>query len=558
MDSPTTSSNASPSVSAMRGVKLLDRPKSRGSKRDLIHIEGETMEQKIERRESEAEREAVATHIKRTYSSESFSSPDTNNLRKQKQKWEDAGQGHVFQFIEDLDETKKKVLYNQLQEIDVSKLQEYRQHAIDTDNDMKESLNAQYSALPTVTIANCSEEERRRWRDIGMKLIAAGEVAVLVLAGGQGSRLGSSDPKGMYDIKLPSHTTLFQFQGEKIRSLQSLVEKECDKKDVVIPWYVMTSPATHTETVDFFTENDFFGLKKENVLFFQQGVLPAMTPEGKVILESKSRVFVAPDGNGGLYRAMKEKGILDDMKKRGVKWIAQYCVDNILSKVGDPVFIGYSAEKNAMITCKSVKKVDPEEKVGLLVQKNGKATVVEYSEIPAELMKRVDDKAVNEKGEKELFLRAGHMCINCYNISFLEKAASEYKTKFHIARKKIPTIDDKGEKFAPPKENGWKLEQFIFDPFEYSNNVFVFEVPREEEFSALKNPPGTKTDSPDSSRQDLSNLHKSWIKKAGGKIIENSNPEDSLCEISPLISYDGEGLEEFVRGKEFQMPLYLK
>jgi len=323
---------------------------------------------------------------------------------------------------------------------------------------------------------------------------------------------------------------------------------------------MMTSPATHEQTVSFYKNHNFFGLKEENVLFFEQGVLPAITPEGLVIMESKSRVFVAPDGNGGLYRAMKEKGILKDMEKRGVQFVAQYCVDNILSKVGDPVFIGFTAEKKAAIGCKSVKKVDVDEKVGLLASKNGKPTVVEYSEISPELAKR----RVHDDPNGDLFLRAAHMCINCYTIDFLEKAATEYKTKYHIARKKIPTIDTiTGEKIIPKTENGWKLEQFIFDPFEYVSNTpgdekcLVLEVAREEEFSALKNPPGTKSDSPDSSRQDLSKLHKSWVIKAGGIIREQEGGE-SLFEISPLLSYDGEGLEERVKGKVFQMPLYLE
>jgi len=213
--------------------------------------------------------------------------------------------------------------------------------------------------------------------------------------------------------------------------------------------------------------------------------------------------------------------------------------------------LDFVSEKKLNIACKSVKKVDPDEKVGLIVSRNGKPTVAEYSEIPQDLTKKKDTNG-------DLFLRAAHTCINCYSIGFLEKAASEYKTKFHIARKKIPTIDENGKKFTPTKENGWKLEQFIFDPFEYVKEVMVFEVPREEEFSALKNPPGTKTDSPDSSRLDLSNLHKSWIKRIGGVIKEASKPEESLFEISPLISYDGEGLEELVIGREFHLPFELK
>jgi len=497
--------------------------------------------------EETAERKTVASAITRTYSSDQHINPEDAHIATQQAKWEKAGQGHVFKFFNGLSDEKKKIFINQVSDIEVENLAEFRQHALDTEADMKDSVNAELLALPSVSLADSSEEERNRWSSLGRKLISEGKVGVLVLAGGQGSRLGSTDPKGMYDIGLPSHKSLFQVQGEKIRKLQLLIGKEFNKESVVIPWYVMTSPATHEPTVNFFQKHDNFGLNKDNILFFQQGVLPAMTPEGQVLMESKSRVFVAPDGNGGLYRALKSKGILDDMHKRGVEYVAQYCVDNILSKVGDPTFIGFTAERQAHVACKSVKKVDPDEKVGLLVSRNGKPGVAEYSEISSELTKKKDSNG-------DLFLRAGHICINCFSVDFLNKAASEYKTKFHIARKKIPTIDENGKKFTPPKENGWKLEQFIFDPFEYVKEVVVFEVPREQEFSALKNPPGTKTDSPDSSRQDLSNLHKGWLNKRGAVIKGDAT---ALCEISPLYSYDGEGLEA-VKEKEYDLPLYLQ
>jgi len=318
----------------------------------------------------------------------------------------------------------------------------------------------------------------------------------------------------------------------------------------VIPWYIMTSSATHQSTKNFFKKHNYFGLLKENIKFFQQGTLPAMTPEGKVILESKSKVFVAPDGNGGLFRALKDKGILDDMQRRGIQYVAQYCVDNILSKVADPVFIGFCASTNSEVGCKVVKKVDPAEKIGLIVSKDGCATVVEYSEI-------LPDVAARRIPSGDLELRAGHMCINCFSLEFLNKAASTYKTKFHIARKKIPTVNDEGKKFTPDKENGWKLEQFIFDPFEFvaKEKFVVLEVLREEEFSALKNPPGSKSDSPDTARQDVAKLHKKWISRNGG-VIKDALSGESLVEVSATISYDGEDLH-FVKDQVYQAPLHL-
>jgi len=505
---------------------------------------------KVEARENEMERKTVRTFITRTYSSERFENPSNDKIYKLQNMWNGEGQGHVFKFLKTLTETKRKILINQLEEIDVKGLKLMREQAIQTEKDMKDPANM--SSIPTTPMSSSSNEEKQRWRELGFRAISEGQVAALVLAGGQGSRLGSTDPKGMYNIGLPSTKSLFQYQGERIVKLQQLVSKHTGKNNVVIPWYVMTSPTTHSQTMNFFQSHNYFGLKPENVLFFEQGNLPSITPEGRVIMESKCRIFVAPDGNGGLYRALKEKGILADMNKRGVKWVTQYCVDNILSKVADPIFIGFCAEREALLGCKVVKKVDPDEKVGLVVLKNGKATVAEYSEISPELIKKRDSTGGLE-------LRAAHMCINCYHIQFLEDAASKLKTKYHIARKKIPTIDENGKKYTPSKENGWKLEQFIFDPFDQIDpkKVVVMEVPREEEFSALKNPPGSKSDCPDTARVDLSNLHKLWIKNAGGSFVETDS-KNNLCEISHLISYDGEGLEELVKGKQFTLPLYLK
>jgi UDP-N-acetylglucosamine/UDP-N-acetylgalactosamine diphosphorylase len=204
----------------------------------------------------------------------------------------------------------------------------------------------------TSSILDSKAEDLNKWYEDGLKLISENKVGVVLMAGGQGTRLGSSAPKGCYDIGLPSKKSLFQLQGERIAKAEMLAKKKFGKDNVTIPWYVMTSGPTRGPTEKFFEENGYFGLKKENVVIFEQGVLPCISNEGKILLESKSKVAVAPDGNGGLYQALYKSGVVNDLGKRGVQHIHAYCVDNCLVKVADPTFIGFSASKNVDIATK--------------------------------------------------------------------------------------------------------------------------------------------------------------------------------------------------------------
>ncbi|KAJ9110946.1 hypothetical protein QFC20_002712 [Naganishia adeliensis] len=469
------------------------------------------------------------------------------NLESLRDTYAKAGQEHVFTFYDKLSPDDQQSLLRQL-----AAEQEERENAEKMKNDpeaAKDSIqplpsSALASLVPTSASDKASHEQADKWRGIGTKAIKDNQVAVLLMAGGQGTRLGSSAPKGCYDIGLASHKSLFQLQGERIRKLERLADGGR------IPWYVMTSGPTRKDTEAFFEENAFFGLNKEDVVFFDQGVLPALSNDGKIMLSTPHSVSVAPDGNGGLYAAIRQSPIstdpastvLKDMHRRGIRYIHAYCVDNCLVKVADPVFLGYCIEKKAACGAKVVRKEDPHESVGVLAMRDGAFSVVEYSELSQEKAEERDP----ETGD--LAYRAANIANHFYTLDFLDQVESmEAHMAFHIARKKIPTVDlATGDSIKPDSPNGMKLELFVFDVFPFTKALGVLEVERREEFSPLKNAPGSKSDNPETSRRDIYAQQRRWLEAVGAEVKEGCE-----VEISPLVSYNGEGLEGY-RGKKFE------
>lgn len=365
------------------------------------------------------------------------------------------------------------------------------------------------------------------------------------MAGGQGTRLGFAHPKGMYDIGLPSHKSLFRVQGERIRKLQERAKK-LTGKDGHITWYIMTSEHTMPPTRAYFEENDFFGLRDEDIMMFEQGSMPCFDFDGNILLDEKHRISKAPDGNGGLYRALRDSGILADMARRGVLYLHAHSVDNILIKVADPIFIGYCVKQNADCAAKVVEKSHPNEAVGVVCMVDGKYQVVEYSEI-------TQKTAEMRNADGRLTFSAGNICNHYFSTAFLHKIGSTYEKelKLHVAKKKIPFVDNSGKRIQPEKLNGIKIEKFVFDVFEFAENFVTVEVPRDEEFSALKNADSVGKDCATTSRNDIYRLHKKYIETAGGTV------DGTEVEISPLLSYAGEGLEEIVKGQSFKAPFHL-
>lgn len=384
-------------------------------------------------------------------------------------------------------------------------------------------------------------EDAASWHAAGLKAIAAGQMGALTLAGGQGTRLGSDRPKGEYDIGLPSHKSLFQLQAERITRLKSLAAAATgvEAASVHLPWYVMTSPMTDADTRAFLAEHRYFGLPADDVMLFSQGTLPCLDFAGKIMLETGSRVAEAPDGNGGIYRALHSSGVVADMVRRGVIGVHVFAVDNAIVRVADPTFFGYCLARDADVGSKVCAKAGPHEKVGVLCLRDGAYSVVEYSEM---------DKATAELTDPasgELLFNAGNLCIHYYSRAFLEGAASpaHLPKVYHVAKKAIPYAHPETgatlskEEMAGKGNTGIKLESFIFDVFPSAERMAVLDIDRAAEFAPVKNAPGSPDDSPDTARAALLQQGASWVAAAGATVSGSGG-----VEVSPLVSYGGEGL----------------
>nr|XP_018902053.1 PREDICTED: UDP-N-acetylhexosamine pyrophosphorylase [Bemisia tabaci] len=460
-------------------------------------------------------------------------------------------QSHILQFWDNLSDIEKEELLKDIKSTNVPEATSYFQSSIATLEETKK-LDDLMQPIPSHlygAVSRTSSEDLELYENIGLESISNGQVGVLLLAGGQGTRLGVTYPKGMYDVGLPSHKSLYQIQAERIRKLCELAEERTGKYGT-ITWFIMTSEHTKEPTLEFFKKHNFFGLNKNDVILFEQGMLPCFTLDGKIILDNRSKISKAPDGNGGIYRALQDNGLLRVMETRGIKYLHAHSVDNILVKVADPIFIGYCIHKKADCGAKVVEKSSPTEALGVICSVNGKFQVVEYSEITLETAMKQDD-------DGKLTFRAGSICNHFFTTDFLRNVATKFESdlKLHIAKKKIPFVSSNGQRCIPDKPNGIKMEKFIFDAFQFSDHLVVWEVSRDEEFSALKNADSAGKDCPKTAIKALYRLHKKFLEEAGGIFDGNS---DCICEISPLISYAGEGLKNIIKEKPLKSPVLLK
>jgi len=326
-----------------------------------------------------------------------------------------------------------------------------------------------------VPLQELNEKSRQEYTVLGEQLITQNKVACLTVAGGEGSRLGHNGPKGSLLLPLNPPQTLFGLMAERLLKLRT-------KYKASLPWYIMTSPNNHLATVKNFEENFFYGLPAEEVCFFPQAQMPALSPEGKVLLATPSTLALSPNGNGGVFSSFAQCGYLDKVKGQGRTHIFFSTVDNALVKMADPLFLGYTYAEQFPAACKTVRKVHPAEKVGVFAELAGKPMVVEYSDLPEELR-----LATNSRGQ--YVYAEGNTAIHCFTVSFLETLAYA-PLAYHRAHKKIPCLDKAGNPVHPTQPNGYKFELFMFDGFSLASKMGLLSINREEEFAPIKNPTG--------------------------------------------------------------------
>lgn len=353
--------------------------------------------------------------------------------------------------------------------------------------------------------------------ELGREVLSRGRLAVVVVAGGQGSRLGIAGPKGIVPVSPVKGKSLFQIHAEKILALQR-------RYGAPIPFFIMTSRDNDAETRSFFEGHAFFGLHRDDVFFFKQGMLPSLSPEGRFLLDRRGGLFMNPDGHGGTLKALKESGSLAAMRARGIEEIFYFQVDNPLVSVADPLFVGLHRQAGAQMSSKVCRKRDFSEKVGVIALQGGRTTVIEYSDMPDDMRYAVD-------GQGKMVYWAGSIAIHMLSLDFAERLTSGgLNLPFHRAVKKIPSLDEQGR---PVEIEGVKFETFIFDALLSAEVSVTLEVRREEEFAPVKNMTGE--DSLDSSRAMQSALHRAWLEAAGITVAEGA-----AVEISPLKALDRE------------------
>lgn len=335
-----------------------------------------------------------------------------------------------------------------------------------------------------------SKEEYEKYKAIGEKKIKEGKLAVVTMAGGQGTRLGHSGPKGTYDLGLDTHKSIFEILTDTLNEARK-------KYEVDIPWYIMTSEENNKPTVEFFKQHNFFGYPEKCVTFFKQGKLPMLSTDGKILIDENGKIKEAADGHGGIFQSMLRDGVIYDMKARGIEWVFIGGVDNVLVKPVDAVLIGLAEDKNVLAAGKSLVKANPQEKVGVFCKRNGKPSVIEYSEITPEMAAETNENGELKYGES-------HILCNLFNIKAIEKI-SQMNLPYHIAFKKAKYIDNNGNLVVPDKPNAYKFESFLFDAFESLDDLAIMRVKREEEFAPVKNAEGV--DSPETARKLYLDFH---------------------------------------------------
>lgn len=371
-----------------------------------------------------------------------------------------------------------------------------------------------------------TDKDREVWaaaEAVGHQLLSEGKVAVITVAGGQGSRLGFEHPKGMFSIGPVSDRTLFQIFAEQIQARKLRHGGE-------IPWLIMTSAATHDETSEFLSSNNYFGLPAESVFLFQQGSMPAVDAKtGRVLMSDKHTLCLSPDGHGGLVTALVKSGLRDRLASMQIEHIFYHQVDNPTAIICDPALVGLHHQRHSQLTTNVVRKVSPTERMGVLVDMNGQIEIIEYSELN-------ELQAAREDESGEWVFWAGNTAIHVFARTFFEELTSEgCQLELHLASKKVPCLNSDGTLHEPSEPNANKFERFIFDALPIAQNALIVEGNRDREFNPVKNADGS--DSPATAKAALCRIYHEWATTAGLELSASHS-----LEISPLSALDADEL----------------
>lgn len=457
-------------------------------------------------------------------------------------------QGHLARWHSEIDVRQQQRLAEQIKQLDLELLKKLwtGDGLVTVPADMLTRMGP-----PEVIPADIAERNAGEFQQAlreGERALRNGTVAAVLVAGGQGTRLDFPHPKGMFPIGPVSGKSLFQWMAEQLlaRSRQA---------DAVIPWYIMTSDATHAATRACFEQHAWFGLRPDDVCFFPQGNLPALDrATGQVLWAKKDQLALSPDGHGGALEALRKANLFADMRARGIEYLFYHQVDNPLLRMCDPAFLGFHILRGAEASTKVVRKLDPQEKVGLVVDVEGSARVIEYSDLSLELAER-------RTSSGELWLSAGNTAIHVFNRDFLERVAGTgigphgtvapesagATLGYHRALKRVPYIDEVGNLVQPTVENAYKFERFIFDVLPLARRSLAVEIHRDQEFVPLKNRSGEN--SPEHVRQSLRRLFTAWLRRAG-----LTTADELEVEIGPLMALDERQFLDRMSAGNFAQP----
>ena len=429
-----------------------------------------------------------------------------------------AGQEHLLDALDRIDASGRERLAAQLEAIDLERIGRlFRELTQDGAVDVTGLEAPDVIPLPTDEAGLASEREAR---EAGEALLRANRVAAVLVAGGQGTRLGFDGPKGAFPFAPITGRILFAHHAAKIAAARH--RYGCD-----LPWYVMTSPQNDVETRELFTRHGWFGLEEGSVRILVQGTMPAVDRStGRILLEAPDRVATSPDGHGGLFPALARNGLLAEMRDRGVETFFTFQVDNPLARVARPAFLGAHALAHAEMSNVVVRKLSPDERMGVVARRDGRTILVEYSDLPEELARARDRDGA-------LIYWAGSIAVHAVDLALAERITADGGgLPFHAAIKPVPHVDDAGRLVAPDGPNAVKFESFIFDALPLATRVCSLEAAREDEFSPIKNADGA--DSPATARRDLNRLHARWLEAAGVDVPRDGAGEPAVdIEIDP-------------------------